>query len=341
MVFCCGCRMYFFLRFITPSGLLANSLVEWTSVFETFFIYLFILCEQIFSFYTVQILTFADDSSLTLKATKLANSLVYPERIHRGIEWTSVGNVQFFFLITVSLLSSRLTLLVLLLTGHTAVTESNYNYNFLEVFSNSLLDTETKDSSVILDITINAKLPLSLHYLMILLQGGVVGPSGNIGPSGLCGPSGCLHFQIIFVARLLLSCVNLTVYLFKQILANSLVECWPTPSWVLTLPRFNSPVGPYFTQVYQNSSIQQPPSRSTQMSPQCTESFLVKVGGIPTSLQYLLSLSFSINSTYIYHQAQLHRQRPPPWSLYVNLLYKLIKLVIQTPLTLISIHYFI
>jgi len=50
--------------------LLANSLVEWTSVFETFFIYLFILCEQIFSFYTVQILTFADDSSLTLKATK-------------------------------------------------------------------------------------------------------------------------------------------------------------------------------------------------------------------------------------------------------------------------------
>ena len=251
-------------------------------------------CGQIFSFYTVQILTFADDSSLTLKATKLANSLVYPERIHRGIEWTSVGNVQFFFLITVSLLSSRLTLLVLLLTGHTAVTESNYNYNFLEVFSNSLLDTETKDSSVILDITINAKLPLSLPCLIVLFY--------------VCLFSFLLYLFVLFVC--------LFICLF-------------------------APVGPYFTQVYQNSSIQQPPSRSTQMSPQCTESFLVKVGGIPTSLQYLLSLSFSINSTYIYHQAQLHRQRPPPWSLYVNLLYKLIKLVIQTPLTLISIHYFI
>ena len=70
-------------------AILANSLVEWTSVFETFFIYLFILCEQIFSFYTVQILTFADDSSLTLKATKLANSLV---------EWASVFETSVLYL---------------------------------------------------------------------------------------------------------------------------------------------------------------------------------------------------------------------------------------------------
>ena len=68
--------------------LLANSLVEWTSAFETL-VYLFILCGQIFSFYTVQILTFADDSSLTLKATKLANSLV---------EWTSVFETSVYLL---------------------------------------------------------------------------------------------------------------------------------------------------------------------------------------------------------------------------------------------------
>ena len=86
---------YSTVEYSTVQVFIGRSLVEWTSVFETLvhlFIYLFIclfvclfvLCGQIFSFYTVQILTFADDSSLTLKATKLANSLVYPERIQRG-----------------------------------------------------------------------------------------------------------------------------------------------------------------------------------------------------------------------------------------------------------------
>merc|ERR1712240_762670 len=43
---------------------------------------LFFVCQQIFSFYTVQILTFADDLSLTLKATKGDNTRISQKLDH-------------------------------------------------------------------------------------------------------------------------------------------------------------------------------------------------------------------------------------------------------------------
>ena len=89
---------------------MANSLVyperihrgiEWTSVFETL-----VLCVSVCSF--GQIFSFSSFNLLFLYSTVqksvvqyrylLANSLVYPERIQRGIEWTQFLKRVFFIL---------------------------------------------------------------------------------------------------------------------------------------------------------------------------------------------------------------------------------------------------